>query len=606
VGAGRRPIEVRSPVDRARFWGVQNQDPSDVFQPVTFWTPLAEDGTPVFERILIPFGDQVWSAVCGAVPGAATLIRREDVVRDTVLRTSSILSDPIYRRFLALAEAHSLASRSFDYGKFEALLLGGGLRTILERRPSLDSLIDRILNSAVDTWVEFISALETDQTTLARHGLIRPHTDVIDAATPGAGDYHDRGRSAIKVEFAGGQVVYFKPRSGQADQIWNRLLVEVGDALGIHLPTTLLVDCGSHHWVRAVESSRSQESVEYFYRQLGVLTFLTSLLQGVDFHCENLIATKDGPVIVDLEGLLHPVELAPSHLDSATAEAFSRLAVSVINTGLLPCSFGRDERSASVGAMNPPIEVIARRVVVTNARTAEMKFDWGEVSASWSDHTPLSDHSTFEDSWIQAVLEGFRLGYRACEGKRFEEPLLRAVEAFGAAELRFIARPTAYYFNALHEMLAATYAIPALDEREVLARYLRSLPDFYGLGDRLVELEVEALLRFDVPRFVRSGSELVANLAGGGELQLVRPTTPSHDAMRKCSGLSAADLELQESFVAGSFGWLRTARSTISEPYQSVTNAELLDLSVELGRDVRRRDCMDCDESSCDAVAEQF
>ena len=97
------------------------------------------------------------------------------------------------------------------------------------------------------------------------------------------------------MQFASGELLYLKPRSGGIDRVWNAMLAEVSSSLGIDLPTTSVVDCGSHCWTSAIEPSKQRDSLELFYTQMGVLTFLIFLFQGIDFHCENLIATSRGP-----------------------------------------------------------------------------------------------------------------------------------------------------------------------------------------------------------------------------------------------------------------------------------------------------------------------
>lgn len=550
-----------------------------------FWTPVTEGGNPVFGRVLEPFGRRVWDAVSDNLTGDALLVNRSDVVQDAVLRCSAILADPIYRRFSLLREAHSLVAKPFHFAAFEEDLLNGGLDTLLDRRPTLQRLHERVLENTIGAWTEIAKAIAQDRPLLARDGLIRSPSDVVEHSRPGASDFHNSGRSATKVQFASGELLYLKPRSGGVDRVWNAMLADVGSILGIDLPTTCLVDRGSHCWTSAVEPSMQRDSLGLFYTQMGVLTFLVYLFQGIDFHCENLIATRRGPIALDLEGLLHPTELPPKNLDPATVEAFVRLVTSVVNTGLLPCSIGGDEQSASVGAMNPPIEARFRRIVTINARTSEMKFEWSDFSDFWAEHTPLLPGETYEEEWIRAVLDGFRVAYRACQSGNLGPTIKTTLEAFKDVELRFIARPTAYYYNALHELLTAVYDAPQVDEYEVLSRYLKSLPD-YGLDERFVELEAEALAQFDIPRFTRTGGDCRVELAGIGVFELERPLTPIESSAERYSRLSEGDLRFQESLMSASFGGLRRVKRLDRESVISLSNAEMFNLAVDCGRTV--------------------
>lgn len=551
---------------------------------MVFWTPVAEDGLPVFDRILEPLGLRVWDAVAANLTGAALPLNRPDVVGDTVLRCSALLADPIYQRFLSLKKAHSLVSRPFHFTAFEDDLLDGGLDILLDRRRPLRRLLGRVLDNAVVAWTEIATAIAHDRPLLAREGLVQSPAEGVEHVNPGASDLHDRGRSATKVLFASGDLLYYKPRSGSADLVWNAMLDEVGASLGIDLPTTNLVDRGTHYWTSAIEPSTQRDSLEHYYTQLGVLTFLIFLFQGIDFHCENFIATGCGPIVLDLEGLLHPTEVPRRSLDSATAEAFSTLVTSVVNTGLLPCCIEGDEQ-ASVGAINPPIEARSRRIVATKARTGEMRFESHEFSDYWTAHTPLLPGQRFEDEWIRAVSSGFRVAYRACHAGGLDRTIQATLDALRDVELRFIARPTAYYYNALHKLLSTLYEAQEVDEYDVLSRYLRTLPD-YGVGDDLVDLEAEALAQFDIPRFIRPGGGLSVKLAGSRVVQLDRPSPPIESSVKRYRRLSTADLRVQESLLSASFGGLRRTTPMDSGPGGLLSSSDMLDLAVECGRTV--------------------
>src|SRR5664280_1165991 len=267
---------VRLPATHSSTWnncGLSHQVASPHFR-VTFWTPVAKDGLPVFGRILEPLGDKVWSAIGEKLGIESQSLNREDLIRDTVLRSSAILADPIYRRFLSLREAHALASRPFEFTAFEEDMLTRSLNSLLDRRPALHRLLERVLSNTVESWVEISQAILRDRQTLSSDGLLHSSTMKIDRVTPGASDYHDGGRSATKVRFSSGQLLYLKPRDGGADIIWNQMLDEVSTSIGIALPKIHVVDFGSHHWIAEVQNTNRQDSLEFFYSQFGVLAFL--------------------------------------------------------------------------------------------------------------------------------------------------------------------------------------------------------------------------------------------------------------------------------------------------------------------------------------------
>ncbi len=549
---------------------------------MVFWTPVTEDGAPVFEQILEPLAQRVWDSIAEASSDLA--LNRSDVFKDTILRLSAVLADPIYRRFSSMREAHVRLSHTFHYSSFEDELLNGGLDALLAKRPSLRHLLERVLINAADAWKELAHAITDDRVPLANGGFISSSTEPIESLTPRESDFHDGGRSATRVHFSSGEL-YYKPRSGAADQIWNALLDEVGSILGINLPTTNTLDRGSHYWSTVIEPFKEHGSLNDYYTQLGILAFLVYIFQGIDFHCENLIASRYGPILVDLEGLLHPSALPDAALDPATSMTFMRLTQSVVSTGLLPCSLERAGQNASFGGMNPPIPVQSQRVSPVDAHTSEMTFQPQQITAYWMDHTPLVEVDEFECNHIDAILGGFRRAYEACYRGSIDSAISRAFEAFEDVELRFIARPTAFYFNALHELLTAVYDNHEIDIRGLLTRHLKSLPDI-GVSDEFVEAEVAALAQFDIPRFVRAGGDRFARSAGTLISDIGRIEAPLATARERLSRLSATDLEFQESVIYASFGNLRKVEPRDPSAGAYLSDSEMLEASVDCGRTV--------------------
>ncbi len=551
---------------------------------MVFWAPVDEDGSYAFADVVAPFAREVLEAVTRNPSWAKARISEDDVLGDADRRLAALLTDPLYRRFLALRSAHAQRSRAFTFESFVERMLDGEMEQLLEHRPALHRLVRRVVTNATDAWADIAECVARDRSLLAAANLIPAESDQPISVTPGHGDFHDGGRSATELCFASGSSVFLKPRPGTADMIWRSLVERVAVEVGIRIETLEILDRETHHWSRAVAHERSEgESLVEFYVQAGALAFLTYLLQGIDFHCENLIATASGPVVVDLEGILHPAETPPAELEPATSAAFSRLVGSVVNTGMLPCLLGGDGNSGSLGALNPPIQVTTRRVAVLDPGTARLRLEWREYSDSWTDHTPLNDGQGFELEWISGVQTGFRRTYEAFQRGSLHGALQATLEELADAEVRFIARPTALYYNALHHLLAAAYEPHDVDEATVLSTFLATLPD-YGQGSRLVPFEIEALSQCDIPRFSRRGGELQATLAGFGPASITAPASPKASVSQRLASLSMEDLQFQESLLSASFGGVAPPPTLNRSDLPPLAPSNLIDAAVACGR----------------------
>lgn len=86
-----------------------------------------------------------------------------------------------------------------------------------------------------------------------------------------------------------------------------------------------------------------------FMRACGELAAVFYLLDARDMHFENILATRRGPVPVDLETLLHPARVHTGPKPEADGNAYDAIGRSVYGIGILPLVLpGKDENSGHV------------------------------------------------------------------------------------------------------------------------------------------------------------------------------------------------------------------------------------------------------------------
>lgn len=151
-------------------------------------------------------------------------------------------------------------------------------------------------------------------------------------------DPHEDGRRVLILEFAQNKRVVYKPRPVGVDVAFQNFLswlnlAGIRPALRV-LRVVASPDCG---WVEFVKSDAlpAPELANAFYMRHGIFLAVLYLLKGTDFHSENVIASGEHPVLIDLETLLHAdLRFAVEGPSPTTAEA--QLRESVFATGLLP------------------------------------------------------------------------------------------------------------------------------------------------------------------------------------------------------------------------------------------------------------------------------
>jgi len=222
---------------------------------------------------------------------------------------------------------------------------------------------------------------------------------------------------------------------------------------------------------------------------LGVL----HALAATDVHCENLIASGEHPVAVDLELLLNEVSPEPS----------------VLATGLLPswqpAPDGRRFDTSALGSDGAPDHSL-RVPAWTSINTDQMCLseDAGSPSPALNRVRlaerlpPVSDH-------LPAFLDGFREMY-ACLLTNRQKLLAdeQMLQAFDGLELRVLVRNTATYTRIHLHLLHPEFLTDGLDrsiELEWLARPLSGTKTPQQGRARLYEHEWRAMENLDVPHF---------------------------------------------------------------------------------------------------------
>ncbi|MGY4688484.1 type 2 lanthipeptide synthetase LanM [Salibacterium sp. K-3] len=155
-------------------------------------------------------------------------------------------------------------------------------------------------------------------------------------------DAHNEGKTVYLLQFNNEQKLIYKPRGLHVDKAWEYLLTWVcRQGLPCTMKTPKLLNKGDHGWVEHVKQQPlgHRQRAETFYFRTGILMGLVYTFGGNDFHCENMIACGEHPVLVDLETLVlpraRPFDHKPGH-DTADTKVQHMMTDSVLYSGFLP------------------------------------------------------------------------------------------------------------------------------------------------------------------------------------------------------------------------------------------------------------------------------
>jgi type 2 lantibiotic biosynthesis protein LanM len=322
-------------------------------------------------------------------------------------------------------------------------------REFLRQYPVLTRQVELCINQWVTTTREFLHRLSNDWDGIRAKFCPYQQPGSLASIEVGAGDKHRDGRSVMVATFTSGFKLVYKPRSLAVDVHFQELMQWVNERTSdLHFRTLGILDRGEYGWAEFVRYERcsSPQAVERFYRRHGGLLALLYALKSTDFHYENVIASGEHPVLVDLEALFHP------EVDKRKAGADAILEASVLEVGLLPRRILPDGKAegidlSGIGAIEGalmPDEVPAWE----HPGTDEMRLTRTRVAAlSGTKHRPvLSGTGVNVGAYAEEVCAGFGeiyslLSYHRAMLLNKNGPIAR----FASDPVRVIIRPTHTY-----------------------------------------------------------------------------------------------------------------------------------------------------------------
>lgn len=458
-------------------------------------------------------------------------------------------------------------------------------------------VLARLVVRAIGKWercgAEFLGHLCEDWESIRGTFDLGSKPGTIERIDGGAGDAHRDGRAVLVAHFESGARLVYKPRSLAVDVHFQELLERLNRA-GDHPPLRRLavLDRGDHGWVEFVSTKpcTTREEVRRFYRRQGGFVALLYVLEAIDFHYENVIASGEDPVLVDLESLFHARVGRERDSEPDLLLVSRAIARSVLRIGILPQrSFATDEYQGIdlSGLVSAEGQLTPDRVLQWDGlATDEMHARRERMAMPGGKNLPEllgSDSSVvhFKADLLQGFTEIYRLLMRHRTELLADDGWL---SRFADDEVRCVLRATRGYGVLLQESFHPDYQRDALELERFLDRLWLGVEDNEYLAHVIAHERVD-LANGDVPLFTTrpgardlwsSRGERIAGYLDRSGLELVR------DRVRD---LSEEDLGRQLWLVQASLATLEISRASLEwAKYPAVAVEQDPDPSV-----VRRR-----------------
>jgi len=452
---------------------------------------------------------------------------------------------------------------------------------LLQEYPVLARQLVISINRWVSFSLEFLQYLCTDWSDICTTFSADTNQGVLVEIEGGIGDSHRGGRAVLIAKFSSGFQVVYKPKSLAVDVHFQQLL-EWLNQRGNHPPfrTLKILNQGTYGWVEFVtaQGCTNPEELQSFYERQGAYLALLYAIEATDFHMENLIASGEHPILVDLESLFHP-QISDIDIKISDQLAFKTINYSVLRVGLLPQRLWANDESEGIemsGLGGKEGQMTLNPVPYLEAiGTDEMRVARERMPMSGSQNRPtLNEAEVNVLDYAEAIATGFTKIYQLL--LQYRDELLSAnspLAAFAEDEVRFILRPTYTYALLLHESYHPDLLRNALERDRFFDHLWLDIEQQPYLA-KVIAAERDDLWQGDIPMFTTrpnsraiwsSSNQQIADFSDESGMALVQ---------HRLQQLSDADLAQQLWFIHASLTTLAMAEDGVQFPSYRVTEPQ--------------------------------
>jgi lantibiotic modifying enzyme len=366
---------------------------------------------------------------------------------------------------------------------------------LFKKFPVLAHLWCLSINQWRDHVVEVVRRFAVDRRAVSRSFFSNRPLSKITGVHLALSDAHHSGRTVVRLQFEIGSVIY-KPRSGAGESEWFSFLEWMNrNGFQPRLRAARVLERKSYCWMEDVKPGpcKNAAAARRFYERMGGMIAAAHLLKLVDCHRENVIASGEEPVLVDIDTLWH---VSPF---SKTLDASAVL----YRTGFFPSANPRSLQSRS-SALGPGTK---------------------------GSHLPrLAGKPLEAASYQRELTRGFARAWRSILGKAGRrDALSRRLQRIRSRQRRWIYWATEKY-AAISKASLQPSSLHSSSERDELIRHLCAREI---VSRAVVNAEVRALKQLDIPYFTRRTNETIPsdNLPLLGELsKAIRRALTLHQA----------------------------------------------------------------------------
>lgn len=334
------------------------------------------------------------------------------------------------------------------------------------------------------------------------------------------GDSHREGRMVCIMTFNDDIKIVYKPRSLETEDAFNEVIDYFNKKGGPEFQELKLFKyhtTDKQGWTEFInfEPCDNEGEVHDYYKKMGELLGIIYMLNGKDFHSENIICSKADPILIDLETLLHSIVFETgAKIEGACDEAIDIIDRSVMKTGFLPMQIvnPNTKKKLEVGAMGRQREQESpfRSVSPVRGEDGEIKLE--KVFGTMESHSccpVLNGEKQDAVKFIEDIMDGFEMTYKLVCGDK--QAFVKCItDAFTEKMNRVIVRSTNIYDQIVRTSYHPLLFRNAWDRKMFLLKII-AVTERSRMCKGLVCSELRDMYNGDIPYFMctSEGTELI-------------------------------------------------------------------------------------------------
>ena len=495
-----------------------------------------------FEHILVPYIRYFRSRFMEGnieLDGILTSSAVIDLERAVLKSLSRIASQALYVDFKLFC-IHSLPNKESQYEDYVSVFYKN---RYYQKFFCEYSLLSRLLAQDLVFWLNnsqmLINSIKLDFISIKNQFNKGSELGRIQKIGLGFSDRHNSGKTVVKIFFESGLEIFFKPRPCKLERDFNAVLIYFNQKLDASYQNRLLkvFSKDQYCWVENIDfkDCQNENEVRNYYQRAGVLLYIVHLLNGTDLHFENLVASGDFPVLIDLETLIQP-QTKPFTDVEEDDFVESLMNSSVLMTHLLPQWQVRDEYSLyDIGGYSAEPKLSGRSILKwKNIHSDEIEPFFEENILTATINSPsINGEAQSLLNYRDLLIDGFIVAHELIleNHKDFLNHLDR-IGLFQDLDVRIVVRPTSLYSKLIEELFSPHNLRSGIHfsiELEILTlTYLHKDSNIKdpNIWYKIFQAEINALKRLDIPLFHSKSNSTSLFLDNGTEVKdcFLRPS----------------------------------------------------------------------------------